>query len=390
MTPRALAPMLFVLMACSGQGGAGGRGSRETGGDEAGDSQAAPGTATRIESRKAAGGASACFEGAPVKLGAGGGGGACGASLHEPSLRPLALLLMIDRSGSMAEASGGGIPKWEALGWALEQFLGGQGLEGLSVGVGFFPVADSICDARGYETPDVAIGDGTRVRGQVLQAVSRTGPGGPTPTLPALEGAIRQAASWGAVHRDHAVAVVLATDGEPTECDGQTQAALEAVAAGGLKHDPPVATFAIGVLPGDLPKNGAHVLLSGIARAGGTGEALFVDSTGLVGEQLAGALMQVRQRGVACELALPTVSGELDLGQVNVQVTDDCGETSAIYMVGDASGCDPVTGGFYFATAADGSVHGIATCPATCAMFGALTKGKVEIVVGCETVTRLR
>src|SRR5262249_6764027 len=43
-------------------------------------------------------------------------------------------------------------------------------------------------------------------------------PDGQTPTAPALQGAIQHASTWAKAHAGHAVAVVLATDGLPTEC----------------------------------------------------------------------------------------------------------------------------------------------------------------------------
>ena len=69
--------------------------------------------------------------------------------------------------------------------------------------------------ATDYARPDVPIEPLPAVAQKIKDSLDDHRPGGGTPTLPALAGAVQYATSLGASHPDHKTIVVLATDGAP-------------------------------------------------------------------------------------------------------------------------------------------------------------------------------
>ena len=72
-------------------------------------------------------------------------------------------------------------------------------------------------------------------------------PNGNTPTSQALAGAIDQAKAYAKANPGHAVVAVLATDGQPDECNPDDASGIAALAAAALAGTPSVKTFVIGV-----------------------------------------------------------------------------------------------------------------------------------------------
>jgi len=65
---------------------------------------------------------------------------ACAETAEEAQRIPVDMYIMLDRSGSMTEATGAGPTKWDAMRSALETFLGDSRSAGLGVGLQFFPL----------------------------------------------------------------------------------------------------------------------------------------------------------------------------------------------------------------------------------------------------------
>ena len=82
--------------------------------------------------------------------------------------------------------------------------------------------------------------------------------------------------------------LVLATDGDPTECDTSISG-IDAIAASGVSMSPKISTFVIGV--GSSLSN-----LNSIAMAGGTQQAFLVDTGGNVNQQFLAAMNAIRGR----------------------------------------------------------------------------------------------
>ena len=238
----------------TGTGGSAGPGSGGTGSDA--------GSATG-----GTGGRSAVFE---ADAGTG-DGSVCGLVHSSLEREPLDVLIVLDRSGSMA---GQVIPpgfdvgmfvlclllkncppttsKWEAMTGALETSVT-AGAAAVNYGLKLFPEDDNCGVADGVAVP-IAADNGKAINDKLAGTV----PGGSTPTTTVLASAGRYLSSLG---RPNPRFVLLATDGEPT-CGGDGAAATTAVAnlaAAGI----PV--YVIGIATEGM----ADSTLSAMAMAGG-------------------------------------------------------------------------------------------------------------------------
>lgn len=218
----------------------------------------------------------------------------------------------------------------------------------------------------------------------------RTQPFGHTPLQPAVTGALVAMRSHLAANPGRQVAMIVATDGLPTECkndDPQPVAPIAALLADALRSPPSIRTYVIGVF--DTVKDGpaGAMAVNTLAAAGGTGMAFVLSPTGNLTDTLLGALAQIRGAALPCEFIIPPPkTGTIDYGKVNVRLRG-AGGVEEIFFVGSASRCDPVKGGWYYdvdpTTAAP---RRVLICPATCARFKAATSASVQVAYGCETI----
>lgn len=318
----------------------------------------------------------------PGQSSSGGGSGGCAGTSSRAEQQPLDLYLMLDRSGSMEDGAGT-VTKWEAISSALSSFVG-QTMAGVSVGLQYFPSVDQYvpsgpgCAVSDYATPEVEIGalasTAARVRASMSAQTMRSG----TPTAPALQGAIDHARSWARSHSGHVGIVVLATDGQPTTCNTDL-AAIDAIAAAGLSASPVVRTFVIGV--GSSLGN-----LNGIARAGGTGAAFIVETSGSLSTQFLGALNEIRWQAVRCTYAIPAAPAGQTIDPTQVNVAYRPGSGAAIVKLGQvasATECGSQSAAWHYDDA--GAPTTILLCPATCTTVEADAGAEVKIVLGCTT-----
>lgn len=343
--------------------------------------------------------------------------GACACATESKTANPvpLDLFIMLDQSGSMDESLQSGGTKWTAVTTALKGFWGDPANAGLGVGLQYFPIAaggaacgvfcnvDADCGAAACGPCLFGLclggggggGDSCAVADYAMAAVeiatlnnaqvnalnsSLNGhsPTTNTPTGPALQGAVNHAKAWAQAHPTHKVAVVLATDGEPTECDPQDIPSIAAIAAAGVNGSPSVPTFVIGV--GSSLAN-----LNAIAVGGGTGSAYIVDTGGNVVQQFEAALAAIQDSALGCEYTIPQPQmGQLDYNKVNVQYTPGGGGApQLIANVATAADCNPATGGWYYDNNA--APTKIILCDKTCTTVAADQSGKVDILLGCAT-----
>jgi hypothetical protein len=321
---------------------------------------------------------------------------------------------MLDRSGSMNEYTGfDQANKWEAVTAALSTFVQ-QPLEGTSVGLQYFGVPaascvsrsctrDSDCDVCGgtcearicrsifvrdadscsaadYARPEVEIGPLARTAPIIMASMAAQTPSTGTPTSAALQGAVDHAHAWASAVQNagHAVLVVLATDGDPTECDADLDH-IDAIAAGGLSANPSVRTFVIGV--GDLKAN-----LDGIAKAGGTGAAYIVSTGSNVTGQFLKALNDIRGKTVGCSYAIPAPpSGQqLDFGLVNVEYQPGNGGAKVTFgKTASAASCGASAHAWYYDETP--APRSIVLCPRTCSTIEADASASVHVVLGCQS-----
>jgi hypothetical protein len=344
--------------------------------------------------------------------GAGGKGGAGGADLGDAACvaeprrgeqKPVDLYIMLDKSGSMTCPVGIGLPpcleaptappptRWSSTVQALNTFVNSPDNKGIGVGLDFFPeVLNSSdpsqirCTPAEYEPPTVPITVLPGAAPAISAAIAAITPNGGTPTTPALTGALNYARTYAAAHIDHVVAVVFATDGAPTYCNNNNIASAAAAAAAAASATPPVKTYVLGVGP-NLSN------LNQIAQAGGTTQALLVESGGAA--DLIAALNSIRKSTLTCDYNIPTLDGGmLDYTRVNVKTrVGTTGSLVDVLNVPNAAACG--TGdGWYYDTAVPPAMPPptrITLCPTTCAPLLTTPDSAMDVYIGCKTVPRI-
>lgn len=367
--------------------------------------------------------------------GNGGGGGLeeCAGDEHVGNLTPVDVVIMLDQSGSMSSPVGNSTI-WDLVTGALGDFVADPLSDGMGVGLQYFPLPDGPCDScNSCNSPNLQLTDtgtntcccsyptgqgcavangtacptggvcfnGTCYSGgnsatcsgadyaalevpvgllpmngtNITASLPNHGPRGLTPTAPALQGAIDAAAAYAAQKPEHQVAVVLATDGVPTECDPQDVGQIAAIAAAAANATPPVLTFVIGI--------GNVAGMDQIAMAGGTDQA-YVINAGNAGDQFLEALNEIRGSLLACDFEMPVAEmGEADPNLVNVELTPAGGTPQTIPQVSGADACT-AAGGWYYDDPLNPSR--IILCPATCDQVKNLNDATIKIVLGCKTV----
>lgn len=354
--------------------------------------------------------------------GASGSGGfdACAATPYSADLLPLDMYVMLDQSGSMKDKTALGPTKWEAVTKALNSFVVQPKLDGIAIGIQYFglPAAsgqcppfctkDADCGNNGpcqlfqcakcgfggndscqpadYAKPEVEIAALPGIAGAIQASLAKHMPGPGTPTIAALGGAVQHAEEWAVKNPNHVTVAVLATDGKPAECDTNTDN-VAAVAAAGLKANPPVKTFAIGVFaPGDIPAG--PDMLAKVATAGGTGKPFVIDTNNPnvdVEKEFLAALNAIRGSALGCQYKIPVPKmGTPDFDQVNVQYTPGGGMAQTIPAYPDKAHCPAKGDGWYYDNPAAPKL--IILCGSTCDKVSADAKGKMNILLGCKTV----
>jgi von Willebrand factor type A domain len=337
--------------------------------------------------------------------------------------KPVALYLMQDRSGSMNESTG--IPffspsKWQQTVDAIKAFVVDPSSDRIDVALGFFPSATGQCTGENYDTPVVPLG--RLLNSQHAQAIDRAladnspsalvgGKG--TPIEGGLRGAVNFCLVFEANHPDEKCAVVLITDGAPTEC-GKDGATLNGVAADAFQKAQ-VKTFTIGM-------NGADpALLNGIAAAGqtdcspsngdnycnvSTSATAFSDALKRIRETILETITEKVTQQVTtpldCEFKIsPPPEGQVfNRDEVNVRFTHD-GTVDKILQVPSEVDCGiSSAGGWYYDD--PNMPTKIKVCSATCAAIKASTGDggtggpssagapRVDILLGCQTETAVR
>ena len=123
-----------------------------------------------------------------------------------------------------------------------------------------------------------------------------------------------------------------------------------------------------------------------IAQAGAGRDAFIISSN--VTQQLTQALDEIRGNALSCEYTIPPdTSSNAKYDEVFVQFTPSGGATSDISYVGNAGGCDPNTGGWYYDppfVAGGPNPTKILVCPSTCTQVTSSGDASVSIKIGCQ------
>lgn len=325
-------------------------------------------------------------------------GGACVSESRRGEGIPLDIFVMWDRSGSMDDEVNGGI-KWNLVVSAFQAFLTDPGSEGISVGLQYFPLdlngnpvtqsqgggrrgpndANTSCNEAHYAAASVPIAPLPGNAAAISSSLAALAPAGRTPTRVALGGAIQHAQQWAAQHPERTVIVVLQTDGQPNVCDSTVDAVAQ-VAAAGFSGVPSIPTYVIGV--GSELGN-----LNTIAQAGGTGQAIVVDTTQDTSAQFLAALNAIRgDAQIPCEYRLPdsTATQIIDPERVNVSFVSGTGITTDLRQAASPAECDAASGGWYYD---DPTVPTrIQLCDSTCNAVISDPDGQIDVLLGCTTI----
>lgn len=256
--------------------------------------------------------------------------------------------------------------------------------EGACIFDDYFCSEQTSCSVEDYATPAVPITSGPTRASRITDALASRSPVGLTPTGPALRGALQHAQLWAGQHPNRQVVTVLATDGFPEGgCAPENIPDIAAIARDANAGNRPVRTFVIGVFANADLAQGRRQDLDQIARAGGSGEAIVINTAGDVTQEFLDALNRIRDTSLSCEFQL--TGGSLDFDRVNLEVVDAQGSADLL-NVGDASACGDEQGWFYQRNA-DGTPTQITVCPSTCQRF---TSGGVtaNLQIGCATRIR--
>src|SRR6478752_2243094 len=187
---------------------------------------------------------------------------------------PIDLFAVIDRSGSMDEATSSGVSKWSATKAAFRDFLD-HAPAGMGFGLSLFPVPGddtASCRTERYRYAAMPIADVSQMANGAFSQLDSVKPQGQTPTAPALTAALDLATTYGVAHLDRSVVVVLATDGLPTTCAPTDAVALAELAQQALDGPAHVRTLVVA--------SGSDARAAGFARiaaAGGTLRPLVID-----------------------------------------------------------------------------------------------------------------
>jgi hypothetical protein len=192
-----------------------------------------------------------------------------------------------------------------------------------------------------------------------------------------MRSALTYASSWASDNPTHATVLVFATDGEPTNC---TTNSIQGIAGHVAAALPAVKTFVVGV-------GNSLGSLDAIAQAGGTGQALLVDTAADVTQQFIAAMNTVRALG-QCQLPIPDPQGGTpDYGKVNVELNDPMDEdvSETVLYVESEDECDPDEGGWYYDDPQNPAR--IFLCTASCSELTS-NAWDVEVLLGCETIVK--
>jgi hypothetical protein len=317
----------------------------------------------------------------------------CSTTTADARRLPVNLLIVLDRSGSMADRG-----KWTAAVTGLRTLLGRLD-PGIRVGLTMFPApagAGAADRVATYDTPIVPIEALGTNRARLDSVLSGASPTGNTPMNCATEGSRNY---YGAFTMDGSRNVILITDGVPTsECTTAPMCALfppdfacllaqgnvasnevRVSVARGARGTPPIRYFVAGT------PDASDTFLSDLAFTGNTPRTPdcqrttschYSLQTGSFEADLTRALDDIRGRAVSCEFAVDADPSRVDPSRVNVNVTAGGAATIVPRDVDHNNGWD------YSPGMRSVVLHGPA-----CTRVLADDNAQVRIVFGCPTVT---
>ncbi|MDF3067652.1 MAG: uncharacterized protein K0R38_3253 [Polyangiaceae bacterium] len=322
---------------------------------------------------------------------------ACATGTASAALSGVNMFVMFDRSSSMNDRASENGSRWEVTSAALKAFFASPDASGLQLALRFFPhdqpargCNNTGCDEAACGTPLVGLAALTAAAAPtdtqekaLIDATNAAAPGMPgqgTPIFAALGGALAWATAQRTKTPNENSVVVLVTDGEANGCNDDVAdiagLAAEALAASTVR------TYAIG-LTGSQQRD-----IDQIAEAGGTERGIFVSDGANTEQQLIEALGAIRGQVLDCDFGVPEPKPGLtvDLNLINVNFTPTSGAPTTLARVGGEGACADQPGWYYDDPT---SPTRIVLCPASCTTVTADAMAKLEILLGCGTVTEV-
>jgi hypothetical protein len=279
----------------------------------------------------------------------------CGGQQFALSRVPPNVLLVLDRSGSMADPIDltSATSKWDDLKAAITSVIGTYDSQ-LQLGVSLF--ADQASGTCAPGKIDVAVG--AMHGAQILTQVNASSPGSNTPTASTLDNVI-QNGMLNDKTRDNVV--VLATDGEPNCGDVDVTSRINTLYA----QNPPVKTYVIGV--GDATASDPS-LLNAWAVAGHTAQT--------------GAATQYYQANSPSDLktAFDAIAGGLVSCTFKLGATPPDPTQLYVWQNGQPVAADPTNGFVY-----DPSGPSVILKGTTCDNLQKNPSTKIQVVYGCPS-----
>jgi hypothetical protein len=293
---------------------------------------------------------------------------------------PVDMLVLLDRGLGMFELlwESEHTP-WETVSLALEQLAQEPEAESLGVGLELFSYRASLdhpveCDPASYADPPIKIEPLADTIGAITDTLATTSGGGLAPIYAALEGALQYAVGHTAIVTGRATAVVLITDGPPSQCDEQSVEAIAELAHVAYQEHR-VLTFPIGLT--------SHVEnLEPIAQAGGTRAAILIEG-GNTTEQLLDALLGIATTPLSCAYLGPAPPPGEDIdaayAEARLLYTPPGGDAEQVpRLAGPESCADSLHGGWFLEDPVSSAT--IRVCACTCNRFDG---GTIEVGFGC-------
>jgi hypothetical protein len=369
-------------------------------------------------------------------------GGCVVSSTYSAQQTPAAMMVLLDRSSSMASGN-----KFPTAAQAIISAIDEDVFDGMSLGLYMSPNVGTVNGPQCIFGLPVACGnpalaqvpltaagtmksaDGSGVRSRIYSAMANTSPdssqGDATPLYGAMDASIKTLQGYNTSKRILLVVsdgtidcTSLASPSRPAYTDGngcndweKPDNIISLLQTANLDPNKPIETFIVGVPGADTydpqgvnyPPYHMRLALSAFAYAGSpsnvpancTGKTFtqaggdptvschfdMTQQGGFTSAALASVIAQVRGRVAACSYDLPMPAGVvLDKALVNVVLTTD-GKSQNLYRRQDPN--NPCTGTGCWDYSSDGKVQLIG---AACSAAQSAAKIDVKISVGCQTI----
>ena len=306
----------------------------------------------------------------------------CAATSSEAKLITLDIVLVLDRSGSMAGS------RWDGATKALTDYVNSPDAVGVNMGILYFPIDNppdnEVCTYTHYNNLSVPIGELPANTPALVSSIAAEVPNGAgTPIYGALKGALFMATAHQAANPTHKVILVLASDGDPNSCDGvmgnpanaDTIPVIADLAEKALNYNG-VQTFVVAIA------GSAIVNMNEIAAKGGTGQALDV-TTNI--NLFLDKMKEIQTSALSCNFPIPEAPAGQTFNKELVAVRYDPSDPQAtdeeIPRADNLQDCGQGSGWYY-----DNNVKPtkIVLCLKACQTVQSDIGAKISVLYGCE------